>query len=297
MKKSTGFLQLMRPANCVTAVADVLAGVAISGYLSDSNLFTFAFFKPILLLCVATIGLYGGGVVFNDVFDAELDAVERPERPIPSGHIKKIEAKILGIFLLSLGCITALMVSFTAAYIAVLIVASSLVYDKWGKHQNFIGPINMGLCRGLNLLLGISILPAMVLPYRGLALVPIIYIAAITMISRGEVHGGKKTTLYFAAFLYSMVIGCILYFAWLQATLLFTIAFIVAFGIMIFQPLVKAIKEPVGRNIGKAVKAGVLALILMNAAWAAAFGQLYLALFIVLLLPLSVKLGKYFAVT
>ena len=287
----------MRPANCVTAIADVLAGVAISGYLSDSNLFTFLFFKPILLLCIATVGLYGGGVVFNDVFDAELDAVERPERPIPSGRVSKIKAKILAIFLLSVGCITALMVSFTSAYIAVLIVAAALVYDRWGKHQKFIGPINMGLCRGFNLLLGISILPAMVLPYRGLALVPIIYIAAITMISRGEVHGGKKTTLYFAALLYSLVIGCILYFAWLQSTLLFTLAFIAAFGVMIFVPLSKAIREPVGRNIGKAVKAGVLALIFMNAAWAAAFDQLYLALFMVLLLPLSLKLGKMFAVT
>ena len=231
----------MRPANCVTAIADVLAGVAISGYLSDSNLFTFLFFKPILLLCIATVGLYGGGVVFNDVFDAELDAVERPERPIPSGRVSKIKAKILAIFLLSVGCITALMVSFTSAYIAVLIVAAALVYDRWGKHQKFIGPINMGLCRGFNLLLGISILPAMVLPYRGLALVPIIYIAAITMISRGEVHGGKKTTLYFAALLYSLVIGCILYFAWLQSTLLFTLAFIAAFGVMIFVPLIKAL--------------------------------------------------------
>ena len=155
----------------------------------------------------------------------------------------------------------------------------------------------MGLCRGLNLLLGISILPLAIFQWWYIAVVPIIYISSITMISRGEVHGGKKTTLYFAAFLYSMVIGCILYFAWLQATLLFTIAFIVAFSIMIFQPLFKAIKEPVGSNIGKAVKAGVLALIFMNAAWAAAFGQLYLALFIVLLLPISLKLGKIFAVT
>lgn len=297
MKNSNGYLQLMRPANCVTAIADILAGVAISGYLAESNLYTIAFFKPILLLCIATVGLYGGGVVFNDVFDAELDAVERPERPIPSGRVSKLKAKILAIFLLSVGCLTALMVSFTSAYIAVLIVASALLYDRWGKHQKFIGPINMGFCRGLNLLLGISILPAMVLPYRGLALVPIIYIAAITMISRGEVHGGKKTTLYFAAFLYSLVIGCILYFAWLQATLLYTIAFIVAFAVMIFQPLFKATKEPVGSNIGKAVKAGVLALIFMNAAWAAAFGELYLAIFVVLLLPLSLKLGKIFAVT
>ncbi|HET9054644.1 MAG TPA: polyprenyltransferase, partial [Cyclobacteriaceae bacterium] len=49
--------------------------------------------------------------------------------------------------------------------------------------------------------------------------------------------------------------------------------------------------------IGKAVKAGVIALIVMNAAWAAAFGMIYFALLIVLLLPVSLLLGKLFAVT
>lgn len=297
MQKSTGLIQLMRPANCVTAVSDVLAGVAISGYFFNDPIISIELVKPVILLSFATIGLYGGGVVFNDVFDAELDAIERPERPIPSGRVKKIEAKIFGITLLSLGFLLALMVSFTAAYLAVLIIATALVYDKWGKHQNLLGPINMGLCRGFNLLLGISIVPAVVASYRALALIPIIYIAAITMISRGEVHGGKKTTLYFAAFLYSMVIACILFFAWRKATLPFTVAFVIAFALMIFMPLLKAIKNPIGRNIGKAVKAGVIALICMNAAWSAAFGELYLALIIILLLPLSIKLGKIFAVT
>ena len=287
----------MRPANCVTAVADVLAGIAISGYFIDSTLPTFPYLKPVLFLCVATIGLYGGGVVFNDVFDAELDATERPERPIPSGRIKKMEAKILGIFLLSLGFLFSLMVSFTSAYLAFLIAASSLFYDKWGKHQKLFGPINMGLCRGFNLLLGVSIVPAMVIQYRYLAIVPVIYIAAITMISRGEVHGGKKTTLYFAAFLYAVVIGCIGFFAYRQSNLLYTLLFILAFAFMIYRPLLVAIGNTSGPNIGKAVKAGVLALIFMNAAWAAAFGHLYLALFIILLLPLSLKLAKIFAVT
>jgi 4-hydroxybenzoate polyprenyltransferase len=66
---------------------------------------------------------------------------------------------------------------------------------------------------------------------------------------------------------------------------------------MIYKPLLVAIKEPVGRNIGKAVKAGVIALILMNASWAAAFGELLIALVIVILLPVSIKLGRLFAVT
>ena len=92
-------LSLTRPANLVTAVADVLAGMAIAGY--------FLLYEPnvgaIGWLCLATVGLYGGGVVFNDVFDADLDAIERPERPIPSGAVSKQTAMVLGISLLAVG--------------------------------------------------------------------------------------------------------------------------------------------------------------------------------------------------
>ena len=286
----------MRPANIVTSVADVLAGVAISAYfLNKSN--EIQNLVPVLLLCLATIGLYGGGVVFNDVFDAELDRIERPERPIPVGLITIREAATLAVIMLIAGIIAAGFTSTSSGILAFLIAASALVYDKWGKHHSFAGPLNMGLCRGFNLLLGISIIPSALNNWWYLALVPVIYIASITMISRGEVHGGSPKTLYTASFLYAIVISLILYFALIKEGIWFALIFLLPFAWMIFTPLSKAIKEPVGKNIGKAVKAGVLALILMNAAWAAAFGALYLALVILLLLPLSLKLGKLFAVT
>lgn len=296
MKKATGYLRLMRPANIITSVADVLAGIAISGYLANQS-FQIQNLIPILLLCFSTIGLYGGGVVFNDVFDAALDKIERPERPIPIGLITITEASAAGALMLIAGIISARISSPASGIIAFLIAVSALVYNKWGKHHSFLGPINMGLCRGLNLLLGISIVPSAVNNWWFLAVVPIIYIASITMISRGEVHGGSRNTLYIAALFYSIVIILILYFALIKGSVLFSLVFLLPFAWMIFNPLLKAIKEPAGKNIGKAVKAGVLALILMNAAWAAAFGALYLALVIILLLPLSLKLGKIFAVT
>jgi len=289
-------LRLMRPANIVTSVADVLAGIAISGYLANQP-FHIQNLLPILLLCFSTIGLYGGGVVFNDVFDASLDKIERPERPIPVGLITIREAAVAGALMLIAGIIAARITSLTSGIIALLVAVSALVYDKWGKHYSFAGPLNMGLCRGLNLLLGISILPSAVNDWSYLAAVPIIYIASITMISRGEVHGGSKNILYAASLLYILVIGLILYFAFTKGRILFALIFLLPFGWMIFSSLWKAIKDPVGKNIGNAVKAGVLALILMNAAWAAAFDASYLALAIILLLPLSLKLGKIFAVT
>ena len=285
----------MRPANIVTAVSDVFAGIAISGFITGWP--DIHQLQEIFFLCLATAGLYGGGVVFNDVFDAKLDSVERPERPIPGGVISIRQAAMLGALLLVAGIAFAFFTNPVSGFIAVMIAAAALIYDRYGKHHAFAGPLNMGLCRGLNLLLGISILPAVLGTWWFLAIVPVIYIASITMISRGEVHGSNRTILYAACLLYSLVTGFILYFSLTRGMVLMALIFLLPFAFMIFRPLITAITNPAGKNIGRAVKAGVLGLILMNASWAAAFGAWYLALVVVLLLPLSLWLGKLFAVT
>jgi len=286
----------MRPANIVTSIADVLAGIAISGVLVNGNLFT-NYISQISLLCISTIGLYGGGVVFNDVFDADLDKVERPERPIPRGDISLKEATFLGSILLLIAVIAASLVNAASAILALSIAITALVYDKWGKHNSIAGPLNMGLCRGLNLLLGISIVSSSVAAWWFIAIVPVIYIAAITMISRGEVHGGKKSTLYFGAIFYLVVIGSILFISWRTGMIWWSLVFLFPFAWMIFSALIRAIRITSPKNIGKAVKSGVIALILMNASWAAAFGAITLAFLILLLLPISLWLAKLFAVT
>ena len=292
MTKIKALLSLTRPANLVTAIADVLAGVAIAGYLSPDTSAV-----PIGWLSLATVGLYGGGVVFNDVFDAELDAIERPERPIPSGTVSKQAASSLGISLYLVGIIASFLVNPISGLFAIAITVASLVYDRFGKHHNWLGPVNMGLCRGLNLLLGVSILPDQVVPWLWVGLVPIAYIAAITMISRGEVHGGSPVTLRVAGLLYAFVIGCVAALAQWRHQLGTALPFLLLFGYYIFPPLWRAVREPVGRNIGAAVKAGVLSLIVMNAAWVAAFANFPLAFLVFCLLPLSRYLAKAFAVT
>lgn len=296
MTKTNGIFRLMRPANMVTAVSDVLAGIAISGFFS-AWVFNTEHFLPVFLLCICTAALYGGGVVFNDVFDAELDCIERPERPIPSGVVSLGEAALSGGLLLLSGIFLAFLISNTAGLLAVTIAIAALVYNKWGKHQFFLGPLNMGLCRGLNLLLGICILPNVVWGLWYIAIVPIIYIASITMISRGEVHGSNRSPLYTAAAFYALVIGCIIFFSLSKETLYMVLAFLALFSWMIYKPLLKAIGAPAGKNIGKAVKAGVIALIVMNAAWAAAAGAVFAAIIIILLLPVSLYLSRLFAVT
>jgi hypothetical protein len=294
LKKLIVYLRMMRPANIVTSVADILAGIAISGVLSSG--FSIPWLS-ILLLAASTACLYGGGIVFNDVFDAELDKIERPERAIPSGLINLQNAATFGTLLLSAGIVLAALNSLTSGILALLVAVFALLYNKFGKHHSFFGPLNMGLCRGFNLLLGLSIVPEMLCSHYFLAIIPVVYIFSITMTSRGEVHGGHAKNLYLAAFLYAVVILAIASFAFVNDRLLWSLLFLVPFTFMIFKPLLKAINQPIGKNIGAAVKAGVISLILMDAAWAVTFDALILAFVIAALLPLSLWLSKLFAVT
>lgn len=293
MERILGFLRLARPANIVTAVSDILAGVAISGLLGSA----LAVDAVVVALIISTIGLYGGGVVMNDVFDAELDAAERPERPIPSGLIGKTAATIWGLGLLVVGVAAATFASTSAGLIAAAIAVAALIYDRWGKHHLVLGPLNMGLCRGLNLLLGMSAVARAVDVWWFLGLVPVIYIGAITMISRGEVHGGTAKTGKAAAVLYLMAMVSVAMVAGRNGQLFSAVFLMILWAAMVFVPLLRAIRSPAPKNVGGAVKAGVLGLILMNAAWAAAFGNVWLAVLIVALLPLSLLLARAFAVT
>ena len=274
----------------------MLAGIAIAGFFTGWIL-DFAHLVPVFFIVAATIGLYGGGIVFNDVFDAALDKIERPERPIPSGAVPLFEAITLGIAFLALGVLEGFLAGVVSGLIALAIAAFALLYNRFSKHHAFWGPLNMGLCRGLNLLLGISIIPAMLQQWYFLGIVPVLYIFSITMISQGEVHGGNRNKLYIAAALYLLVMLAILYCSSRNGNIAITFLFLALFAWMIFNPLFLAIQNPVGKNIGKAVKAGVISLILMDAAWAAGFNALYAAVLIACLLPVSLWLGKRFAVT
>ena len=173
-----------------------------------------------------------------------------------------------------------------------------MLYDYQGKHSRLLGPINMGACRGGNLLLGISAVPAAVEQLWFMALIPIVYIAAITMVSRGEVHGGNTAALKGAVLMYALVFAGIMSLSLLpHFNLWYSIPFLLLFGYLIFPPLFRAMPTKEPKLIIKAVKAGILALIVMNASMAAGFAGWQYGLLVLLLLPVSIYIAKKFAVT
>jgi 4-hydroxybenzoate polyprenyltransferase len=300
--KIFAYLQLTRPANVVTAVADIWAGFAIAGawdamatnwIYGDQD-----FWWNLLWLSLSTIGLYGGGVAFNDIADAELDAVERPERPIPSGRVSKKGAIGMASLLLLGGIACAFQVNLWAGGLAVAVACCALLYDYWGKHQQVFGPINMGLCRSGNLLLGISVVPMLLERNWFLAFLPLVYVAAITIISRGEVHGKNRNALFLGAGMYTSIFVAIFILAYQKSPgYLQILPFLAFLGYRLFPPLLRAIRTQEPKYIGKSVKAAVLSLIVVNASLATAFSGWPIGLLILVLLPISLGFAKKFAVT
>lgn len=146
--------QILRSANVFTAVSNVLAGFLICQR-------DWRPLPPLLLLVLASVLLYEAGMVLNDAFDADVDAQERPDRPIPSGRISRRTAFAVGWTLSAGGVAAAGAASWLLGKPAPLAVAAALAatvvaYDAWVK-QSFAGPWALGLCRTWNVLLGVSV--------------------------------------------------------------------------------------------------------------------------------------------
>ncbi|WP_222539300.1 UbiA-like protein EboC [Pedobacter polysacchareus] len=296
-RKGYYYLTLMRPSNLMTALSDILGGIAISGFFGLAD-WSSESLSSIALLLLSTIGLYGGGIVFNDVFDLKADQVSRPERVLPSGKVGFREAVQLGAFLLLIGIAAAAMVSMLSGLIALGIAILALLYNKVAKHHAFFGPLNMGLCRGGNLLLGMSILPDHLFQNGYIILVPVIFVAAITLTAQKEVSGNNKSAILLAMFLDIMVVA--MFFAISQFSglnLWIAAPFLLLWYGLNFLAKFKAYQQNRPDWIKRAVKTGVLSLILLNACYIAGFANWFYALPVLFLLPISVLLAKRFAVT
>jgi 4-hydroxybenzoate polyprenyltransferase len=102
-------------------------------------------------------------MILNDVYDYEQDMRQRPQRPLPSGRIGRQTATIAGYVLLALGVSLATVAGVTYGAeldwrpggIAAALATCVVLYDCWLKTTP-VGPITMGGCRTLNILLAMS---------------------------------------------------------------------------------------------------------------------------------------------
>ena len=95
---ASAFVRITRPHNAVVAGL-----TALVGYLIATGTLT----PPSLLLAVVVALITAGGNVINDVYDVEIDRINRPERPIPAGEISLAGAKAYTAVLFAGGLLVA----------------------------------------------------------------------------------------------------------------------------------------------------------------------------------------------
>ena len=188
-------LELLRLPNVFTAMADVLLG-----FWFTHDAFDLGRTDVLLLLVAASGSLYLAGMVLNDVFDVEQDTAERPGRPIPSGRISLGRARGIGWTLLIVGVVLGWTVSLLTGDVRSGLVASALAvlvfaYDAVLKRTP-LGPLAMGGCRMLNVLLGMSAFSGAWESYHlvvagGLGL----YIVGVTWLARREASASSRAQL------------------------------------------------------------------------------------------------------
>jgi len=207
----------MRIPNAPTAAADVLAGALLAGAGNGHA-------AALAVLCVASVCLYTGGIVLNDVADAKRDAQLRPERPIPAGQVRRSTAVVLTAGLLLAGVALAevaslmqnslvresllapsangnpfprdvLAANFSPVFVALALAGAIVTYDAVLK-TTFLAPGVMGFCRALNLLMGASLVGAVGRTHVLYAASAIwLYITSLTVFARRESGGGTQLRL------------------------------------------------------------------------------------------------------
>src|SRR5262245_20179684 len=285
------YARLVRLPNLPTALADVTLAALAVGALP-------ARWVGFLLLLASSSCLYMAGMVLNDVFDAEEDRRERPDRPIPSGQVSAREAALLGIVLLVFGVLFASAAGWALVQLgqatswvrpplmAALLVVSILAYDGGMKHS-VLGPTVMGLCRFLNVMLGVTIAGSFAWPVsQHLATVVGLYIAGVTTFARTETQLSRKSHLAVAASIILVALAAALALPVHRpvdtASPLF-VYLLVALGFFVGFPILRAIVQPTPALVQAAVKRCLVGLILLDAVLATALaGTVGLAILVLL---------------
>lgn len=181
-----------RARSAAPVIAELLRAPAAFGAVGDAVAGAYAAAgtpKRHLLMPIASVMLYAGGMGLNDWADQDQDARDRPERPIPSGRIPSGTALALSAGLIAGGVAVAGLVGGTRGTARAGALAATVVaYDTLAKDTP-AGSWVMAACRSLNVVLGAGSLRAALVP----ALTVGAHTVAVTELSRAEVSGTDAT--------------------------------------------------------------------------------------------------------
>lgn len=133
------FLEIIRPKNAVMGVIAVFIVQIVVAF------FTY----QILIAALVVFLIMGAGNTVNDYFDCKIDAVNKPERPIPSGRMSRNTAALYAVLLFMVGVVLACYIGPVTGIIAVLSSLLLLFYAYKLKKMSLIGNMSIALLTAL----------------------------------------------------------------------------------------------------------------------------------------------------
>jgi len=188
IKKLTSILKITRPINVIITFISVIIAAAICFPDKIPAL-------NVLLAAFSAALTAASGNIINDIFDIEIDKINRPLRPLPSGKITSREAYIL-IAVIILG---SFIISFLVSYSAFIVVIVShlllFLYSKYLNRIPLLGNITVAFLTGLVFIFG-----GVVVRNPSVAIIPAVFAFLINFIREivkdmQDVEGDKKSSV------------------------------------------------------------------------------------------------------
>lgn len=149
MDKLMGYIRLMRPINCLMMGFAVIVGAALA---SPQDL---SFFSLNLIYGFITgFTLTAASMAVNDYYDREIDAVNEPDRPIPSGVIEPKEGILFAFVLTALGFTASFMTNIPCLVTAFIALMLLVTYTTVGKNSGLPGNFLVSTCVAIPFIYG-----------------------------------------------------------------------------------------------------------------------------------------------
>ncbi len=149
MSKIGGFGRLTRPVNCLMMGIAVIVGAALANpSISTSS------WPNLVYGFVTGFTLTAASMTINDYYDRQIDAINEPKRPIPSGLIKPKNALIFAAILSILGFVFALLTNPYCLVTAVIAWMALATYTTFGKRSGLPGNFLVSLCVAIPFIYG-----------------------------------------------------------------------------------------------------------------------------------------------
>lgn len=139
------FWEILRPFNCLMASAAAIIGLFVAG-VQDV--------PAALIIAGAVFLITGAGNAVNDYYDRQIDAINRPDRPIPSKRIRPQTACYYSIALFAAGCILAGLIGQMCLVIAIINSILLFFYARNLKATPLLGNLSVSYLTGSTFLFG-----------------------------------------------------------------------------------------------------------------------------------------------